>query len=98
MGGLNSYTFTGKTSQLSYRPYKFSGESDFIKALRKEASTPFPLLLVSVAYERPCLLSTLWVTPNKFDRQWKKVLPQFFRTVLKQNTLIMVWNLAQPLF
>ena len=37
MGGHNSYTFTGNASQLSYRPFKFSGESDSIKALRKEA-------------------------------------------------------------
>ena len=36
MGGHNSYTFTGNASQLSYRPFKFSGESDSIKALRKE--------------------------------------------------------------
>ena len=37
MGGHNSYTFTGNASQLSYRPFKFFGESDSIKALRKEA-------------------------------------------------------------
>ena len=36
MGGHNSYTFTRNASQLSYRPFKFSGESDSIKALRKE--------------------------------------------------------------
>ena len=36
-GGHNSYTFTGNASQLSYGPFKFSGESDSIKALRKEA-------------------------------------------------------------
>ena len=33
----NSYTYTGNTPQLSYRSFKFSGESDSIKAFRKEA-------------------------------------------------------------
>ena len=37
MGGHKSFTFPGNASQLSYRPFKFSGESDSIKALRKEA-------------------------------------------------------------
>ena len=37
MGGHNSYIFTGNASQLNYRSFKFSGESDSIKALRKEA-------------------------------------------------------------
>ena len=30
-------TYTGNTPQLSYRSFKFSGESDSIKAFRKEA-------------------------------------------------------------
>ena len=34
MGGHNSYTFTGNTSQLSYRALNYL---DSIKALRKEA-------------------------------------------------------------
>ena len=37
MGGHNSYTFTGNASQQSYRPFKYSGELDSLKALRKEA-------------------------------------------------------------
>ena len=54
----------------------------FWLALQKEALTTFDLR-VSVAYEQPCLLSTLEMSPNKLNRQWKKGLPQFFRTSSK---------------
>ena len=44
MGGHNSYTFTRNASQLSYMPFKFSGESNSIKALRKETLVIFEIL------------------------------------------------------
>ena len=47
MGGHNTYTFTGNTSQVSYRPFKFSGESDYIKALRKEALVSQEILAIT---------------------------------------------------
>ena len=37
MGGHNYYIYAGNISQLSYGPFKFSGEPNFINLLRNES-------------------------------------------------------------
>ena len=56
-GGHNSYSFTGNTSELRYKPFKFSGESDSIKALRKEALESKGFFRLIYRYHKKVIIS-----------------------------------------
>ena len=66
MGGHNSYTFIVNTSQLSYTPFQFSGESNSIKFLNEKFGTfsqKSPRIFFLKYRHTKCQHRSMWLYP-----------------------------------